>query len=106
MKGQIRQEKTELPEFPLTIIERLVQEKALAQLDIQSESRRSSDLLYPFTIRFVFTSMDAFTQWYTSESTRQLLQDIRAEATFEIALVPRLTPRATSLYLAPRCFLL
>lgn len=96
MKGQISQEKTELPEFPLTIIERLVQEKALARLDIQSDSGRSSDLLYPFTIRFTFTSMDAFTQWYTSQSTRQLLQDIRAEATFDIALAVQRDPRASS----------
>ncbi len=68
---------------------------ALFQLEIQSDSRSSSDLLYPFTIRFVFTSMDAFTQWYTSESTRQLLQDIRAEATFEIALAVQRDPRAS-----------
>jgi len=97
IKGQIRQERTDIPEFPLTIIERLVQEKALAQLDIQSNSKKSSmHIVYPFTIRFVFTSMDAFTQWYTSQSTRQLLQDIRAEATFDIALVVQRDHRASS----------
>ena len=96
VNGLISQERTDLPEFPLTIIERLVQEKALAQLDIQSDSRKSSmHIVYPFTIRFVFTSMDAFTQWYTSESTRQLLQDIRAEATFDIALAVQRVPQAS-----------
>ncbi len=88
---------TDMPAFPLPIIERLVQEKALAQLDIQSDSKKSSmHIVYPFTIRFAFTSMDAFTEWYTSESTRQLLQDIRAKATFEIALAVQRDPRASS----------
>ncbi len=97
VNGLISQERTDLPAFPLTITERLVQEKALVQLDIQSDSRKSSmHIVYPFTIRFVFTSMDAFTQWYTSQSTRQLLQDIRAEATFEIALAVQRDPRASS----------
>lgn len=92
--GQMKKARTDLPEFPLSVIQQLMQEQAMTRFNIESKSAMSSmHIVYPFTIEFAFRSMDAFVEWYASESTRQLLQEIRKETVVEFTLAVERLPQ-------------
>lgn len=71
--GHVRSTSGETFGLPAALLERLSQQRALAQLDVGGGN--TQDLV----VRFVFGSMDAFQAWHASAETRRLMEDIKAQ---------------------------
>lgn len=83
--------------LPLPLIERLVEQKALGDLDMEEVLSSKKVLKYKAT--FVFRTMQALRDWYTAEDTQALFRELTEENGYrlETALNVRRTAYARAL---------
>ena len=67
----------------LGLIQRLAQDRALAELSLDSNTEPSGAKEITFKLDYRFMGMDAFMTWYSSDETRQLFDDLREQSTFD-----------------------
>ncbi|MFQ5572559.1 MAG: hypothetical protein ACE5G0_23030 [Rhodothermales bacterium] len=85
--------------LPLPILQRMMQAQPLASLEVNEEFSSARNFL--FKAQFVFESIEDFDEWYASNETRVLLNDLRTrnQGVIEVALTMKRLPQARLLVL-------
>ncbi len=63
--------------LPLSIIEKLEQQPALAELHLKGPDALPYEASGQYEVKFIFGGMQAFRQWYDNDQTRVLLQELK-----------------------------